>query len=37
MCAHTYDVTLCGDTVRNVAHGLWLVDQPCPLMTSMPY
>jgi len=25
MCAHVYDVALYGNTVRNVALGLWLV------------
>jgi len=29
MCAHMYDVALCGNTVRNVALGLSLVDHPC--------
>jgi len=28
MCAHVYDVALCGSTVRNVALGLWLVGRP---------
>jgi len=27
MCAHVYDVALCGNT-RNVAVGLWLVGHP---------
>jgi len=29
MCALVYDVALCGNTVRNVALGLWLVGYPC--------
>jgi len=29
MCAHVCDVALCGNTVRNVALGLWLVGHPC--------
>jgi len=28
MCAHVFDVALCGNTVRNVALGLWLVGHP---------
>jgi len=28
MCAHVYDVALCGNTVRNVAVGFWLVGHP---------
>jgi len=28
MCVHVYDVVLCGNTVRNVALGLWLVGHP---------
>ena len=29
MCVNVYDVTLCGNTVRSVALGLWLVGHPC--------
>ena len=29
MCDNVYDVALWGNTVRNVALGLWLVGQPC--------
>jgi len=28
MYAHEYDVALCGDTIRNVALGLWVVGWP---------
>jgi len=28
MCAHVFDVAFCGNTVRNVALDLWLVDHP---------
>jgi len=28
MCTHVYDVTLCGNTIRNVAVGLRLVGHP---------
>jgi len=29
MCAHVYGVALCGNTVKNVALGLWLVGHFC--------
>jgi len=29
VCAHVYDVALCGNTVRNVALDLWLVGHHC--------
>jgi len=31
ICARVYDVALCGNTMRNVALGLWLVGHPCPM------
>jgi len=34
MCVHVYDVALCGNTVRNVALGLWLVGHPCYIQCS---
>ena len=30
MCAHVYDVALCGVAVRNVSLGLRLLGHPCP-------
>jgi len=28
MCAYVYDVALCGNTVKNMARGHWLVGHP---------
>jgi len=35
MCVHVYDVALCGNTVRNVAFGVWLVGHPCIIWPTM--
>jgi len=34
MCAHVFHVALCGNTIRNVALGLWLVGHPCYIVCS---